>query len=144
MRLTLALLIACLPAVAGAQDSVTVAVPQDRNCSDFASQQDAQGWYDAIKLITGQPDAHDLDADGDGQPCESIDVAKREVLGDSVWIDYRLEPHALRCVTGREVTFDALREQLLKATRDSVAYRGEGGIWPRYECVHDISKQMTQ
>jgi len=144
MRSALIALIALLPAVAVAQDSVTVAVPQDRNCSDFASQQDAQGWYDAIKLITGQPDAHDLDADGDGQPCESIDVAKREVLGDSVWIDYRLEPHALRCVTGREVTFDALREQLLKATRDSVAYRGEGGIWPRYECVHDISKQMTQ
>jgi len=144
MRLTLALLIACLPAVAVAQDSVTVAVPQDRNCSDFASQQDAQGWFDAMQIITGQPDAHALDADGDGQPCESIDVAKREVLGDSVWIDYRLEPHALRCVTGREVTFDALREQLLKATRDSVAYRGEGGIWPRYECIHTISQMVSQ
>ena len=144
MRLTTLLLIALLPAVAVAQDSVTVAVPQDRNCGDFVSQQDAQGWYDAIKLITGQPDAHELDADGDGQPCESIGVAKREVLGDSVWVDYRLEPHALRCVTGREVTFDALREQLLKATRDSVAYRGEGGIWPRYECIHTISQMVSQ
>jgi hypothetical protein len=123
---------------------VTVAVPQDRNCSNFRSQQDAQGWYDAMQIITGEHDAHALDADGDGQPCEGIDVAKREVLGDSVWIDYRLEPHALRCVTGREVTFDALREQMLKATRDSVAYRGEGGIWPRYECIHYIGRLVSQ
>jgi len=144
MRLTTLLLIALLPAVAVAQDSVTVAVPGDKNCGDFVSQQDAQGWYDAVAIITGQPDAHGLDSDGDGQPCESINVAKREVLADSVWIDYRLEPHALRCVTGREVTFDALREQLLKATRDSVAYQGEGGIWPRYECIHTISQMVSQ
>jgi len=144
MRLTTLLLIACLPAVAGAQDSVTVAVPQDRNCSDFASQQDAQGWFDAVALITGKPDAHGLDSDGDGQPCESIDVAKREVLGDSVWIDYRLEPHRIKCYWGQTFTLDALREQLIDATQDSVAYQGDEGIWPRYECVHDISKQMTQ
>jgi hypothetical protein len=147
MRLTLTALITLLPAVAVAQapgDTVSVVVPEDRNCSDFVSQQDAQGWFDAMQIITGEADPHALDADGDGQPCESIKTAKREVLGDSVWIDYRLEPHALRCVTGREVTFDALREQLLKATRDSVAYRGEGGIWPRYECIHTISQMVSQ
>ena len=144
MRLTLAILIALLPAVAVAQDSVTVAVPQDRNCSDFASQQDAQGWYDAIKLITGQPDAHELDADGDGQPCEGIEVAKRETLADSVWVDYRLEPHRVRCLTGHVFTFEDLKTQTLAATEDSVAYRGKEGLWPRYECIHNISREASQ
>jgi len=144
MRSALIALIALLPAVAVAQDSVTVAVPQDRNCSDFASQQDAQGWYDAIKLITGQPDAHELDADGDGQPCEGIEVAKRETLADSVWVDYRLEPHRVRCLTGHVFTFEDLKTQTLAATEDSVAYRGKEGLWPRYECIHNISREASQ
>lgn len=114
MRLTTLLLIALLPAVAAAQapgDTVFVVVPEDENCSDFASQQAAQGWYDAIGIITGQPDAHSLDADGDGQPCEGIDVAKREVFspdslatdtlgvnpGDGVWVEYELLPARVSC-----------------------------------------------
>jgi len=147
MRLILTALISLLPAVAVAQspgDTVEVVVPEDRNCSDFASQQDAQGWYDAIGIITGQPDAHGLDSDGDGQPCEGLEVAKRETLADSVWVDYRLEPHRVRCVTGHVFTFSDLKAQTLAATEDSVAYRGDEGLWPRYECVHTISQFTTQ
>jgi len=146
MRLTLALLIALLPAVAVAQDSVTVAVPQDRNCSDFASQQDAQGWFDAMQIITGQPDAHALDADGDGQPCESLQWGKVEILGGGDYaIRYDLVPAEYECKTVPEpFSIDALRDQAALAATDSIPYRGPEGVWPRWECVHTISVLTTQ
>jgi len=40
----------------------------DRNCSDFASQRDAQRFYEAKK--PGDP--HRLDRDKDGVACESL------------------------------------------------------------------------
>jgi hypothetical protein len=145
MRLTLALLIPLLPAVAVAQDSVTVAVPQDRNCSGFVSQQDAQGWYDAVALITGQPDAHALDADGDGQPCEGLEWGKVETLGDGYAIRYELVPAEYECETVPEpFRLDALRDQAALAATDSIPYRGANGVWPRWECVHTISVLVTQ
>ena len=148
MRLTTLLLIALLPAVAAAQapgDTVEVVVPEDRNCSDFQSQQDAQGWYDAIKLITGEPDAHALDADGDGQPCEGIQWGKVEQLGEGYAIRYELVPAEYECETVPEpFTLDALRDQTALAATDSIPYRGAQGVWPRWECVHTISVLVTQ
>jgi hypothetical protein len=145
MRVSTLLLIALLPAVAMAQDSVTVAVPEDRNCSDFQSQQDAQGWYDAIGIITGQPDAHELDADGDGQPCESLEWGKVETLGDGYAIRYELVPAEYECETVQEpFSIDALRDQAALAATDSTPYRGPDGVWPRWECVHTISVLVTQ
>lgn len=145
MRLILTALIALLPAVAVAQDSVTVAVPEDRNCSDFASQQDAQGWYDAISIITGQPDAHGLDSDGDGQPCEGLEWGKVETLGDGYAIRYELVPAEYECETVPDpFSIDALRDQAALAATDSIPYRGPEGMWPRWECVHTISQLTTQ
>jgi hypothetical protein len=124
---------------------VTVAVPEDRNCSDFASQQDAQGWYDAVAIITGQPDAHELDADGDGQPCEGLEWGKVETLGDGYAIRYELVPAEYECEAVPEpFRLDALRDQAVLAATDSIPYRGSDGVWPRWECVHTISVLVTQ
>jgi hypothetical protein len=145
MRVILTALIALLPVVAGAQDSVMVAVPEDRNCSDFVSQQDAQGWYDAIALITRQPDAHELDADGDGQPCERLEWGKVEQLTGGYAIRYELVPAEYECETVQEpFRIDALRDQAVLAATDSIPYRGPDGMWPRWECVHTISVLVTQ
>jgi hypothetical protein len=38
----------------------------DRNCTDFATQADAQAWWEA----NGRP--VDLDRDGNGLPCEAL------------------------------------------------------------------------
>jgi len=40
----------------------------DRNCSDFATQLEAQEFFEA----TGPGDLHRLDADGNGVACESL------------------------------------------------------------------------
>lgn len=148
VRLTTLLLIALVPAVAVAQapgDTVEVVVPEDRNCSDFASQQDAQGWYDAVAIITEQPDTHALDADGDGQPCEGLEWGKVETLGDGYAIRYDLVPVEYECEIAQEsFTIDALREQAVTAASDSIPYRGPEGVWPRWECVHTISVLVTQ
>jgi len=148
MRLTLALLIGCLPAMAGAQvpgDTVEVVVPEDRNCGDFASQQAAQGWFDAVAIITGQPDAHGLDSDGDGQPCEGLEWGKVEALSDGYAIRYELVPAEYDCETVQEpFSIDALRDQAVLAATDSIPYRGPEGVWPRWECVHTISVLVTQ
>jgi len=148
MRLAALLLIGLLPAVAGAQapgDTVSVVVPEDKNCGDFRSQQDAQGWYDAIAIITGQPDAHELDADGDGQPCEGLHWGKVEVLGDGYEVRYELVPKEYVCETLPEpFSIDALRDQAVLAASDSIPYRGPEGVWPRWECVHTISVLADQ
>jgi len=145
MRLLAALLIALVPAVAAAQDSVTVAVPADRNCSDFASQQAAQGWYDAVGIITGEADAHALDADGDGQPCEGLRFGKVEDLGDGYAVRYELVPAEYDCPTVESpFTIDALRDQAVLAATDSIPYRGASGVWPRWECVHTISTLISR
>jgi hypothetical protein len=45
----------------------------DKNCSDFATQQDAQAFYDQHKNDQpGNPDPDHLDADGDGVACEGL------------------------------------------------------------------------
>jgi len=146
--ITLAIMVAFLPVVAEAQapgDTVSVVVPEDRNCSDFASQQDAQGWYDAMKIITGQKDAHGLDADGDGQPCEGLEWGKVEVLGDGYEVRYELVPAEYDCKTVQEpFSIDALRDQAVIAASDSIPYRGPEGVWPRWECVHTISVLTNQ
>ena len=148
MRSLLTVILLLVPAVAIAQapgDTVEVVVPEDRNCSDFVSQQDAQGWYDAIQIITEETDAHDLDADGDGQPCEGKEWGKVEKVGDGYYIRYTLTPAELECKTVQEpFTLDALRAQAVLATTDSIPYRGPDGVWPRWECVHTISQLVSQ
>jgi hypothetical protein len=138
------LLIAFLPAVASGQapgDTVSVVVPEDRNCSDFRSQQAAQGWFDALQLITDTQDAHSLDADGDGQPCEGLEWGKVEQVADGYLIRYDLRPAEVECeIVPEPFTLTELHEQSLEATRDSIPYRGPDGVWPRWECVHTISQ----
>lgn len=46
----------------------TSASAQDRDCSDFASQAEAQDFYERA----GPGDPHRLDADGDGRACDSL------------------------------------------------------------------------
>lgn len=126
-------------------DTIKVVVPEDKNCGDFVSQQDAQGWYDAINLITGQPDAHALDADGDGQPCESLKWGKVEQLIEGYVVRYKLVPSQFECEIVQEpFTISDLREQAVLAASDSVAYRGPSGVWPRWECVHTVSQIVSQ
>jgi len=148
MRRLVVFVLVFLPAVATAQspgDTVEVVVPQDKNCPDFQSQQDAQGWYDAMQIITGQPDAHALDADGDGQPCEGLEWGKVETLGDGYAIRYDLVPAEYECETVQEpFSIDALRDQAALAATDSIPYRGPEGVWPRWECVHTISVLVNQ
>jgi hypothetical protein len=43
----------------------------DRNCSDFATQAEAQAFWDA-KGYSASNDPHNLDGDGNGIPCESL------------------------------------------------------------------------
>jgi len=120
-------------------------VPQDRNCDDFVSQQDAQGWYDAMQIITGEEDPHSLDADGDGQPCEGLEWGKVETLGNGYAIRYELVPAEYECATVPEpITLDALRNQAVLAATDSIPYRGAKGVWTRGECVDTISVIVTQ
>jgi uncharacterized protein DUF11 len=43
------------------------------DCADFATQEDAQAFYDAHKSdVPGNPDPYDLDTDGDGKACEAL------------------------------------------------------------------------
>jgi hypothetical protein len=42
--------------------------PDDRDCSDFDNQQEAQEFFDQA----GDGDPHELDPDGDGTACESL------------------------------------------------------------------------
>lgn len=149
------LLLALTPPLSLAQspgDTVKVVVPEDKNCSDFVSQQAAQGWYDAIKIITGQPDAHSLDADGDGQPCEGIDVAKREVFspdslatdtlsfnsGDEVWVEYELLPARVSCGGVPPGAFRV--DEFLDETRYSVDNWNTDYLLyiDKAECIHMI------
>lgn len=147
-RVWLLLLIGLLPCLTFAQapgDTVSVEVPADRNCSDFVSQQSAQGWYEAIKLITSIDDSHGLDSDGDGQPCEGLRWGKVEDLGDGYAIRYELTPTQFDCPTVESpFTIQALRAQVIVATTDSIPYRGPEGVWPRWECVHTISQIVSQ
>jgi hypothetical protein len=129
-----------------------VVVPFDKNCSDFASQQQAQGWYDAIEIFYERTvgydaidDPHGLDADGDGQPCEGLQWGKVEDLGEGYKIRYELVPAEYECATVQEsFTIDALNDQSVLAATDSIPYRGAEGVWPRWECVHTISILVSQ
>mgnify|MGYP006433830777 CR=1 FL=1 len=144
MRSVILLLIGLLPAVAAAQvpgDTVDVVVPEDRNCGNFASQQDAQGWYDAVALITGQPDAHGLDSDGDGQPYEGLTYGKVEHVGDGYLIRYKLVPWEVECPTVQEsFTIAEYKDVAQTAVRDSVGYLAGGGvgIWSAMDCLHSL------
>lgn len=147
--LALAVLLA-VPFYAAAQtasDTVQVVVPFDKNCSDFASQQQAQGWYDAIEIFYERTvgydaidDPHGLDADGDGQPCEGLRYGKVEDLGEGYAVRYELVPAEYDCPTVESpFTIDVLKAQAVTAATDSIPYRGPDGVWPRWECVHTIS-----
>lgn len=133
-------------------DTIEVVVPYDRNCSDFVSQQQAQGWYDGVRLVFERAvgydaisDPHGLDADGDGQPCEGLRFGKVEDLGDGYFVRYELTPAEYECPTVSEPFFLAvLNDQAVVAATDSIPYRGADGVWPRWECVHTISDLVSQ
>lgn len=73
MKRKLGIIIATVVAIAGAYGvasvaAADVATSQDLNCSDFASQAEAQAELDKDKN-----DPHGLDGDGDGMACEDTD-----------------------------------------------------------------------
>lgn len=154
-RLSLWALLLLVPLAAQGQtpgDTVSVVVPEDRNCGDFVSQQDAQGWYDAMQIITGTEDPHALDADGDEQPCESISVAKKEWFypdsaaadtlavseGEELWIEYELLPARVACGGVPAGTFRV--DEFLDQTRYSVDSWNAAYLEyiDRAECIHMI------
>jgi len=67
MRVAFITAFLCAPLLAGAQN-----LPDDRDCTDFQTRMQAQGWYLAMQQLSGETDAHRLDADGNGVACESI------------------------------------------------------------------------
>lgn len=79
-------------------DTVRVVVPADRNCSDFEYRIPAQAHYLRMQFLTGAQDPHGLDADGNGQACESIEKIRRVQVDDSLWYDTVERPQTLRCV----------------------------------------------
>ena len=52
----------------GSSNSKTSSPGRDRDCGDFATQADAQSFYEKA----GPGDPHRLDGDGDGRACESL------------------------------------------------------------------------
>jgi hypothetical protein len=147
MRVILTALIALLPAVAGAQspgDTVEVVVPEDRNCSDFQSQQDAQGWYDAMQIISGADDPHGLDSDGDGQPCESLEWAKVEQVAEGYAIRYELMPAEVTCsMTDAPIQLDDLRSEVVGQTEATIPRRDSIGYDLRWDCLHILHSTAT-
>lgn len=81
-RLTLLLVLCVLvPAAAAAQISVDVDTTlNDPTCDELVTQLQAQASYLMFQKLTGEADAAGLDGDNDGQACESLPIAKREVL----------------------------------------------------------------
>lgn len=67
---------AALLAVAAAVPLAGTALAQDRNCDDFATQQEAQA-----ALLPGDPDG--LDRNGDGVACESLPSGAGTSTGSS-------------------------------------------------------------
>jgi hypothetical protein len=67
----------CAPLLASAQD-----LPEDRDCTDFDTRMQAQGWYLAMQQLSDEEDAHRLDADGNGIACESIAKIQADSLPD--------------------------------------------------------------
>ena len=143
MRDALLTLMLLVPLVAVGQapgDTVQVVVPEDRNCADFVSQQQAQGGYDALRIITGTKDANRLDSDSDGQPCEGLTYGKIEHVGDGYMIRYELVPREVECPAIDPFTISGYQGVARKAIRDSVGYlAGTGvGIWNAMDCLHSI------
>lgn len=83
---------------AAAQDSLTVAAPEDRDCSDFETRVAAQGWYDAMQVLYDEQDPHRLDANGDGEACESIEVIRRIQADSLIYYTTVERPQTLVCV----------------------------------------------
>jgi hypothetical protein len=77
MRTALLALLLCAPLLASAQD-----LPEDRDCTDFDTRMQAQGWYLAMQQLSDEEDPHRLDADGNGVACESIAKIQADSLSD--------------------------------------------------------------
>lgn len=136
---SLLLLIALLPAVAGAQDSVTVAVPADKNCSDFDTVLQAQGHYLRMQDLTGQADAHRLDADGNGIACESIqDVRRIQSTGSSHYTT-RERVHRLTCAD-TTITLPDYHSEVRGAFREEGKHTELHTMW---DCV-DLHTTIQQ
>jgi len=112
----MALLIGLLPVVAAAQQ-----VPPDKDCGDFQSRIQAQGWYLFVQQLSGERDPHRLDADGNGIACESITTIQRDsVSGTShAWSEVKPRVSTVNCVDTSFTLAD-----FTQATRDG--FRGEG------------------
>lgn len=113
MRRRIATLLPLL-AIAGALGLVQApaAGARDYDCSDFATQEEAQTY-----LLPGDP--HRLDADSDGIACESLPPGDREGDGrtDSGPKPYRLSKPAARALAKRMVSRAVGRSARLDSSR---------------------------
>ena len=148
MRSLLAALLLLVPTVAAAQtpgDTVEVVVPEDRNCSDFASEQDAQGWYDAMQIITGANDPHALDADGDGQPCEGLEWAKVERVTEEYTVRYSLRPEEITCpIVDEPISLQGIRDEIIAQTTATIPRRDSIGYDLRWDCIHLLHSKANR
>lgn len=96
---TLAACLLLVPAVADGQE-----LPPDRDCTDFDTRTEAQGWYEAMRILSDSStdDPHRLDANGDGQACESIETMRIEQTSDTT--SYATEEY-ISTVTCPDTTF---------------------------------------
>jgi len=145
LSLALALL---LPAGAYAQDSTRVRLDTtlaDRNCTDFQTRLQAQGYFLMLQLVTGEEDPDRLDADGNGQACESIQRIRVRQFDPEHWIVYREREHRVKCATiGESFTLPEFKAQAQRATRDSVRYSGPRGFMTRMECLDTIGELQAR
>jgi len=145
MRLTFALLLALVPAVAVAQspgDSVTVQVPEDVDCGDFQSVLGAQPYYEA-GVILGVGDVFRLDADGNGVACEGLSYIRyRRTEDDSTGHVYQSwsteRPAEARCPWTDRFSISDHVDALRRAAIDTVG--SERTHDDRTECLHVLGE----
>jgi len=112
----LSLLVLWVPLLAAGQD-----MPPDKNCTDFDTRMQAQGWYLAMQQLSDQEDPHRLDADGNGVACESIAKIQADSLSDLSGAYTDLHSRLQRVVCP-DTSF-ALQDFIHKTRR---GFRGEG------------------
>jgi hypothetical protein len=136
MRAAIIAAFLCVPLVASAQD-----LPEDRDCTDFETRMQAQGWYLAMQQLSGEEDAHRLDADGNGIACESIAKIQADSLPNLSGAYTEILPRLQRVVCP-DTSF-ALQAFIEETRR---GFRGEGSHieWTTMvQCV-DIHLSLRQ
>ena len=113
--LSLLLFVVLVPATAVGQ------LPDDRDCTDFDTRMQAQGWYLAIQQLSDKEDSYRLDADGNGIACESIAKIQADSLSDLSGAYTEILPRLQRVVCP-DTSF-ALQAFIEETRR---GFRGEG------------------